>query len=85
MGVSWVSFASVLYMYMYVYTHTTCMQVADKRIAQLQMSVDTYARDKAEMEEALQGMRRQVLTHTHIHTVTHTHTHTHWDTLGRES
>ena len=36
------------------------MQVADKRIAQLQASLETADREKEELQQVLQGLRQQV-------------------------
>ena len=36
------------------------MQVADKRIAQLQVSLETADREKEELQQVLQGLRQQV-------------------------
>ena len=36
------------------------VQVADKRIAQLQVSLETADREKEELQQVLQGLRQQV-------------------------
>ena len=36
------------------------MQVADKRIAQLQVSLEMADREKEELQQVLQGLRQQV-------------------------
>ena len=55
-----------------------CVQVADKRIAQLQISLETADGEKEDLEQAIQGLRQQV---THAPTDTQTHTNL---SLGRE-
>ena len=57
---------------LYIHAQTyTPVQVADKRIAQLQVSVETSDGEKAELQQAILGMRQQVLYYTY--TCNHSH------------